>query len=234
MTRSAGSQTGSTTDRASLVAEAYATLRQAIRDGVFGPGQPYSEQDIALELAMSRTPVHEALIRLQEDGLVRVLPKKGIVITALAPEDMREIYDVTIAIEAMAAELIAGLPDAERLSVADDLDAATQAMVAALDQDDREAWAVADAAFHRALVERCRNGRLRRIAGQIRDQAHRARLLTLKLRPKPAGSTQEHRQIIEAIRAGDASAAHRTARQHRVRARDELLPLIAQLGLRTL
>ena len=63
---------------------------------------------------MSRTPVHEAAIRLQEDGLIRVLPRRGILILALAPEDMREIYDVIIAIEGRAAELLAGLPDVER------------------------------------------------------------------------------------------------------------------------
>ena len=63
-----------------------------------------------MRLGMSRTPVHEAIIRLQEDGLVRVLSKRGVMVCPLAPEDVRELYDVLIAIESMAAELLAALP----------------------------------------------------------------------------------------------------------------------------
>src|SRR4051812_4410009 len=100
--------------RPSLVDDAYRALKAAIRDNVFPPGYQGSEQEIANRLAMSRTPVHEAIIRLREEGLIRVLAKRGVVIAPIAPEDMREIYDVLIALEAMAAELLAGLPADER------------------------------------------------------------------------------------------------------------------------
>src|SRR5689334_23669252 len=95
--------------RTSLVDDAYAAMRAAIRDASFAPGYQGSEQEIALRLGMSRTPVHEALIRLQEEGLVRILPKRGVVVLALSPDDMREVYDVIIALEGMAAELIAAM-----------------------------------------------------------------------------------------------------------------------------
>src|ERR687894_830406 len=87
--------------KTSLVEDAYKALKDAIRNNLFPPGYQGSEQEIALRLGMSRTPVHEAIIRLQEDGLVRVLPKRGVVVCPIAPEDMREIYDVIIAVEAM-------------------------------------------------------------------------------------------------------------------------------------
>ncbi|GJD48389.1 HTH-type transcriptional repressor GlaR [Methylobacterium crusticola] len=221
-------------ERPSLVGDAYRALREAIRENVFPPGYQGSEQEIALRLGMSRTPVHEALIRLQADGLVRVLPKRGVVIAALAPEDVREIYDVTIAVEAMAAELIAGMPEPARRRAAAALGASTDAMEAALAADDLAAWAAADAAFHRELVEACGNGRLRRIAGQVDDQAHRARMLTLRLRPRPVRAAAEHRAIVAALLAGDPAGAHASARTHRVRARDALIPLIRELGLRHL
>ena len=64
--------------RPSLVEDAYKALKEAIRNNVFPPGYQGSEQEIALRLGMSRTPVHEAIIRLQEDGLVRVLSKRGV------------------------------------------------------------------------------------------------------------------------------------------------------------
>src|SRR5215213_5788605 len=84
----------------SLVEGAYEALKEAIRNNVFAPGYQGSEQEIASRLGMRRTPVHEAIIRLQEDGLVRVLSKRGVTVCPLAPEDIREIYEVIIAIEA--------------------------------------------------------------------------------------------------------------------------------------
>jgi DNA-binding GntR family transcriptional regulator len=220
--------------RGSLVDEAYAALKQAIRDTVFAPGYQGSEQEIAVRLGMSRTPVHEAIIRLQEDGLVRVLSKRGVLICPLAPQDIREIYEVVIAVESMAAELLAALPDATRAAVADELEAASAAMDETLAQGDLPGWAEADELFHRLLVERCGNGRLRRIAQTVTDQAHRARMLTLRLRARPVDSAQAHRLIIAAVRAGDAGEAHRYARAHRVAARDEIVPLIEHIGLRQL
>ena len=100
--------------------------------------------------------------------------------------------------------------------------------------DDLAAWAAADDLFHRTLIERCGNGRIARIAGTIMDQAHRARMLTLRLRTRPDGAVAQHQAIIDAIAAGDAAAARRAAREHRVLARDELLPLLAHLGIRHL
>lgn len=220
--------------KGSLVDEAYAALKRAIRDTVFAPGYQGSEQEIAVRLGMSRTPVHEAIIRLQEDGLVRVLSKRGVLICPLAPQDMREIYEVVIAVESMAAELLAASPESARAAAVGELEAAAAAMDEALARDDLPGWAEADDLFHRLLVERCGNGRLRRIAQTVTDQAHRARMLTLKLRARPTGSAQAHRLIISAVRAGDAAEAHRCARAHRIAARDEIIPLIEHIGLRQL
>lgn len=220
--------------RTSLVDDAYAALRAAIRDASFAPGYQASEQEIALRLGMSRTPVHEAAIRLQEDGLVRVLPRKGILILALAPDDMREIYDVVIAMEGRAAELVAALPDPERLAAAQALDAQTDVMAQAHARGDLPAWGQADGAFHAALIEHARNGRMSRIVQSINDQSHRARMLTLNLRRALDASTAEHRRIAQAIRVGNGAEALDAARQHRIRARNELLPLLDSYGLRHL
>src|SRR6185295_19478301 len=91
----------------SLVDDAYAALKAAIRQNEFPPGYQGSEQEIATRLGMSRTPVHEAVIRLQEEGLVRVLSRRGVGVCVLSVADMREIYDVIIALESTAAELLA-------------------------------------------------------------------------------------------------------------------------------
>lgn len=218
----------------SLVDDAYKAMKTAIHDSSFAPGYQASEQEIASRLGMSRTPVHEAAIRLQEEGLVRVLPRKGILICALAPEDLREIYDVVIAIEGRAAALLAEQPEALREAAAHELARQTDIMKSARGSNDLMAWGEADAAFHRELVECAGNGRMIRLLRMINDQSHRARMLTIKLRRDLDASVVEHRAIIAAILAGDAGRAQDRAQNHRARARDELLPLLDSFGFRHL
>ena len=218
----------------SLVGGAYDALKEAIRNNVFAPGYQGSEQEIASQLGMSRTPVHEAIIRLQEEGLVRVLPRRGVVVCAISPDDMREIYEVVIALETASAELLAEKPADERSPIADELQAVNAAMQAALAADNLPEWAKADARFHQLLVERTGNGRLARMFHTVMDQSHRARMLTLRLRPKPTASVREHRAIFDAIRKGDPQAARERAKRHRAAARDQLLPLLGDFGMRHL
>lgn len=217
--------------KASLVENAYDALKSAIRDNVFPPGYQGSEQEIATQLGMSRTPVHEAVIRLQEEGLLRVLPRRGVLVAAISPDDMREIYEVIIALECVSAELIAAMPSERRTPIAEELAAVNTAMETALADDKLVAWAEADGRFHQLLVERSGNRRLARMFHTIMDQSHRARMLTLRLRPKPAGSVRDHAAILRAIRKGDAETAREQTKAHRVRARDQLLPLLRQLGM---
>ncbi|HMU50174.1 MAG TPA: GntR family transcriptional regulator [Geminicoccaceae bacterium] len=222
------------TEATSLVDEAYRALKTAIRDNVFPPGHQAAEPEIARQLGMSRTPVHEAIIRLQEEGLVQVLPRRGVLICPVSADDFREIYDLLIAIEGMAAALIAGLPASGAAAAAGELDDQTAAMSQALQSGNLLDWARADERFHELLTERCGNRRLARVAATVRDQAHRARLFTLHLRPLPTPSAGEHRRITDAIRAGDAPGAEAAARAHRVGARNSLLPLLIQYGMRNL
>jgi DNA-binding GntR family transcriptional regulator len=221
-------------DATSLVDEAYQALKTAIRDNVFPPGHQAAEPEIARQLGMSRTPVHEAIIRLQEEGLVQVLPRRGILICPISADDIREIYDVLIAVEGMAAALLAGLPEDAAASAAEALERETDAMEEALARGQLLDWAAADERFHQLLTERCGNRRLARVAATVRDQSHRARLFTLHLRPLPTASAGEHRRITAAIRGGAVAEAETAARAHRIRARDALLPLLATYGMRNL
>src|ERR687897_370102 len=128
------------TDAISLVDEAYQALKTAIRDNVFPPGHQAAEPEIARQLGMSRTPVHEAIIRLQEEGLVQVLPRRGILICPISADDIHEIYDVLIAVEGMAAALLAGLPKDAAGSAAEALERETAAMEQALGRGRLPDW----------------------------------------------------------------------------------------------
>lgn len=214
----------------SLVDTAYEWIRRRILDNVWPPGHRALEQEVALELGMSRTPVREALVRLQNDGLVEVVPRHGMRVLPVSPQDMREIYEVLTALECMAAEIVARRKpgDAELQT----LTQATADMDEALARDDLEAWAAADERFHVSLVELSGNRALANTVWNYWDRAHRARMLSLRLRPKPVNSTHEHMQMVERLRAGDVAGAAAVTRAHRERANQELVAIFERFKLK--
>lgn len=214
----------------SLVDTAYEWIRRRILDNVWPPGHRALEQEVALELGMSRTPVREALVRLQNDGLVEVVPRHGMRVLPVSPQDMREIYEVLTALECMAAEIVARRKpgDAELQT----LTQATADMDEALARDDLEAWAAADERFHVSLVELSGNRALANTVWNYWDRAHRARMLSLRLRPKPVNSTHEHMQMVERLRAGDVAGAAAVTRAHRERANRELVAIFERFKLK--
>ena len=214
---------------ASLVDAAHEQIRRRILDNVWPPGHRALEQEVALALGMSRTPVREALVRLQSEGLVEVVPRHGMRVLPVSPVDMREIYEVLTALECMAAELLGRRrpSDAELQPLL----RASEAMDRALGDDDLDAWASADEQFHRQLLELAGNRHLQATVMNHWDRAHRARMFSLRLRPKPVNSTREHMQLVERLRAGDGEGAAAVNRAHRERASRELLAIFEHYKL---
>jgi DNA-binding GntR family transcriptional regulator len=203
---------------------AYRVIRRRILDNNWAPGHQVLEQELALELGMSRTPVREACLRLASEGLVKVVPRHGMRVLPVSPSDMREIYEILGSLESLAAELVAkARPSAVELAP---LEKASRDMQKAVKRDDLEAWAEADERFHRQLMQMCGNARLATIVFNYWDRAHRARMVTLRLRPRPVNSTREHLAIVQAIRRGDGAVAGALFRAHRERAGRELTELL--------
>ena len=211
------------------VEQAYRIIRQRILDNVYPAGYRALEREFAEELSLSRTPVREALLRLQSEGLIELIPRHGARVLPVSAGDMREIYDVLTALESMAAEIVTRRrPSAAELRP---LSSASREMVEALRNNDLDAWARADEHFHRQLLELAGNSVLIQTVQLLWDRAHRARMVTLRLRPRPVHSTKEHNAIVEAIRAGDPEATVRLYRSHRQRASMELLAILEKARL---
>ncbi|WP_295854074.1 GntR family transcriptional regulator [uncultured Xylophilus sp.] len=210
----------------------YDALRRRILDNAWPPGHQALEQEIALELGVSRTPVREALIRLEREGLVQVIPRRGMRVLPMSATDMRELYEILTALESLAAETLANRKpsDAELAPLLQ----ATDAMEQALARDDLDAWAAADEDFHARLVTLAGNRLLAEAVFGHWDRAHRARMFTLRLRPAPVHSTQEHRALVECLRAGDSAGAAAVNRAHRQRASRELLAIFERYRLQQL
>ncbi|MGL4243765.1 MAG: GntR family transcriptional regulator [Beijerinckiaceae bacterium] len=210
--------------------KAYRALKRLILENELPPGAQLLEQEAALKLGMSRTPVREAMVRLQQEGMVEIRPRHGMRVLPVSIDDMREIYDILTALEALAAGRAAGHGLSDRqLS---ELDAAVDAMDTALAGDDLNGWATADTRFHSLLVAASGNQRLQATIAMVLDQSERARRLTLGLRPKPVDSNNDHRAVVAAIRARDTEAAYRIHRQHREKNGRMLIELLSRLNLR--
>lgn len=219
-------------DRSSLTEEAFRRIKAEILQNRMPPGFQTTEVELAQRLGMSRTPVREAAIRLQDEGLVEIIPRRGMRVLPLSPADMRDIYQVLTCVESEAAAIVAAQgPSDEDL---EPLRQATTDMERALEKGDLETWAEADQRYHVALLNLCENKRLAQVAFTHFDQAHRVRMFTLRLREPPVDSTREHREQVEALRSGNPAKIRRMYRAHRERAAKELMEILEKFRLHNL
>ncbi|WP_300060767.1 GntR family transcriptional regulator [uncultured Roseobacter sp.] len=207
-------------------------LREMIFSGQLAAGSNHLESELASLLDMSRTPVREAVLMLEGQGLLELKPRKGVRILPVSPDDMREIYDVLTELESLAAEQAAQ----KGYEIADlaELGQAIVDMEQALSAEDLERWAVADDRFHAELVRLGQNRRIEMIVSMMRDQVRRARATTLFMRPLPLKSNEAHRRVYQAIEQGDADIARAAHRAHRQQSREMLVDLLERHRLRAL
>lgn len=188
-----------------LAQRAYREIKALIVGNRLRGGEYLLEEDLAQAVGMSRTPLREALVQLQNDGLVAIVPRRGVRIVPLTLRDIREVYDLLQWLESQAAHALAQRPD--RAAPIRGLRDLVQQMNAALADDDIDAWSGANDAFHLALVEASGNGRLVRICENLLDQARRVRAFTMRMREKPIRATRMHAEMVRAIAQGEADRA---------------------------
>ncbi|MBV9557797.1 MAG: GntR family transcriptional regulator [Pseudolabrys sp.] len=208
---------------------AYVALKQRIVTNQLPGGSRFLEEQLAADLGISRTPLREALLNLQAEGLVRLTPRRGVLIVPLTADDIIEIYSVLEALEDLAIKLIGERADnsADIAGLAADV----QAMQEALVDDNLEAWAIADERFHGCLVAASGNGRLSRVAETFLTQSQRFRLFTLRLRPKPVKSTRNHAALVKALKDGDVQKARDIHAAQKVGWREDMIALLAKFKI---
>lgn len=186
---------------------AYSKLLSAIRAGHFAPGDRLRETDVAERLNLSRTPVREALRRLEADGIVEHRPRLGAVIRALSHSELVELYEMRIVLERTAAEMAAKHAAPAEVTALRDINAALStcrpAQAAALNQD-----------FHRAIYLATRNRFLRDSARALNNALMLMGPTTLDDPARIAQVCDQHAAILDAIAAGDARAAGDAAELH--------------------
>jgi DNA-binding GntR family transcriptional regulator len=190
----------------SATTRVYQHLKRAILERIHAEGALLSEAEIAAEVGVSRTPVREALLRLQSEGLVALYPKRGVLVRPVSAADIEDVIDARRLVEVHAATRL--WP--RRAGLVTDLEPLLAAMHAARDRRDVPALMAADRAFHEAVVAAGGNAILTELYQRLRDRQMRIGIAAMRLEPERADrAVADHAELLDALRGEDL--AHWTA-----------------------
>lgn len=199
---------------ATLAHRVAAEAARAIVERRIAAGALITEVDLAKDEGVSRTPAREAMLQLEAWGLVRLMPKKGAIVTAVTPEERRDLLAVRAMFEIESITALTRSDDGVA-TVARQLDAALAEQRAALADGDLLAFAAADYRFHASLIVAGGNAVIDSLLGRLAPRL--ARLTHQVCLDRPAalpGIVDEHQQLARQAREGDAVAFARTIRVH--------------------
>ncbi len=195
-----------------LTGEVVRELRTLILDGRLPPGMPLRLHALAERLGVSVMPVREALRQLEAERLVRIRPHRGAIVTELSRDELEEQYVVRAALEGLAAGIAAReVTNAQR----QELEVRLEAIDKAARAGDLEAFLGSDRAFHRAIYGVTGRSRLQERIAELSLSTRRAGLLAYAdWQADPQPGVEAHRQILDAVKAGDAALAERLTTEH--------------------
>ncbi len=187
------------------------TLRQAIITGEFAPGERLMEIALANRLGVSRTPVREAIRKLELEGLVVMIPRKGAEVAKITEKDLRDVLEVRSSLEELAAELAT-----ERMNdeIKGKLEKALQNFKEAIESENNAAIADSDVEFHDVIFEATGNARLIQIISNLREQIYRYRLEYVKDTEYHVTLLKEHQELVKAMSAGKKEEARKIMKKH--------------------
>lgn len=187
------------------------TLRQAILRGELEPGERLMEIQLAERLGVSRTPIREAIRKLELEGLVLMIPRKGAEVAKISEKSLRDVLEVRRSLEELAIELACQRMGEE---ATENLAAAQRAFAAAIESGDVMAIAESDEHYHDVIYQGTENSRLVQILNNLREQMYRYRLEYIKDEDKRQILLIEHEAILKAIRNRHVSEAKEAMRAH--------------------
>lgn len=193
----------------SLTYETHNRLRTDIIQGAIRPNERLIAADLAEKLNISRTPVREALQLLEAEGLV-VAVKRGYMVREHTSDEIREIYEVRSALEGMAARLVAIRASDEAIQAIEDIGAHHDELASV----ERSRLVDLNDQFHAAIVEASTNERLGRINRRNSEHFFNYKIAELYTDAEALASVRGHAAIVEALKARDADAAEKAAREH--------------------
>ncbi len=195
----------------SLRAQAIAQIRQAIVTGQLAPGSMHSEQSLAADMSISRTPVREALLHLADHDLVEFVRQRGVRVTKLEAEKLGDVFEARMAIEGYCVFLLAAQPPKDLLAA---LDVTLRRQEDIIDANDHGGWVEADMEFHTMLVRGIENAQLDKTMANLASHSMRIGYRMIASKERMRESLAEHRAIFEAICRRDQERARSLAVEH--------------------
>lgn len=180
------------------------TLRQAILRGELEPGERLPEIQLADKLGVSRTPIREAIRKLELEGLVIMIPRKGAVVAEITEKSLRDVLEVRRALEELSVKLACEKIQEEEL---EELKVAAKEFEDALKTGDVTAYAEADVKFHDIIYHTTDNERLIQLLNNLSEQMYRYRVEYLKREDSHETLLAEHQYIIEMLKRRDVKRA---------------------------
>jgi DNA-binding GntR family transcriptional regulator len=191
--------------------QVYAALREAIIAGELAPGQRISENELSVRLAVSRTPIREALARLRDERFVQIVPQLGTYVTRISPAAVADAQFVREALECAAVRIAAERAEPADIAALEGLIRRQEEVVA---HDDFERFSVLDDEFHAAICELSGRGFAWEVAQRAKGHLSRVRRLSF---PQPrylVEMVSEHHAVVEALRDNAPDAAESALRHH--------------------
>ena len=187
------------------------TLRQAILRGELTPGQRLMEIQLADKMGVSRTPVREAIRKLELEGLVVMIPRKGAEVAHISGKNLRDVLEVRRALEELSGELACERMTEEEFRL---LEQANHKFASVIDSDDVTMLAEADEAFHSLIYQGTDNERLVQMVNNLKEQMYRYRVEHIKDKSQRKVLVKEHQGIIQALEARDVERTRKMIRDH--------------------
>lgn len=187
------------------------TLRRAILKGELKPGERLMEIALADKLGVSRTPIREAIRKLELEGLVVMAPRKGAKVASITERDLNDVLEVRKGMEVLAISLACKRITGEEL---DKLEAIEQSFQSLIESGNLTELAEMDVKFHDTIYQATNNQRLVQLLNNLREQMYRYRMEYLKDIAVRRTLAEEHKAICEALRGKDESKAQNYVSVH--------------------
>ncbi len=207
------------TDDRSLRIRVFNAIENAILDGEYKDGDSLNELRLSKELGVSRTPVREALMQLELEGLVRNIPNKGAVVVGVTEQDTHDIYEIRIRIEGLASRLCAeNITDDELHALEQIVDLQEFYL---MKNDTEQIWRL-DGDFHKIIYDASRSRPLRFTLSNFHNYIKKARDISMQTEGRAEKTVAEHCAILSAIKEHNGELAEKLTAQHISNAEDNI------------
>lgn len=208
---------------AALTDWAYEVIKESILTLKVNPGAQLHVDELAEQLNISRTPIREALLRLERDGLLRIVPRVGFFVTEITKRDLEELFELRELLESHAVRKAAlALTDDELVR----LQRLYEENAAATERGDLDGFLQTEIDLHSFLIEHAQNYWLIKMMDSVQDLVYRERMLSLRSIENVHASVEEHRRVLEALLQRDAELASRRMAEHIRAVKERLLQFL--------